>query len=306
MPPFDLTVMMYHYVRDPGDRCEAGTGIRGLGVAEFEAQLTALGQRFTLIDWPTLRAHLCQGAPLPPAACLLTFDDGLLDHYHTVFPILRARGVAGLFFALARPPGAGLTLAHKLHFLLPVLTGPGLRAALWRGLSPAQQARFEQAERGHQARIRPTTPEDAINVLKAVLQREFAPEIDPALSELFAAHIGSEAAIAHDYYLSPTQIAAMTAGGMHFGGHSRTHPWLDWISAEAGAEEIAASAAWLSGVEAGPWAFAYPYGGLSPSATAAVRAQGFAAAFTTRAHARQADPHLIGRFDGEAFDEVGL
>ena len=39
MMPFSLTAMMYHYVRDPGDEAEAGSGIPGLPVARFEAQL---------------------------------------------------------------------------------------------------------------------------------------------------------------------------------------------------------------------------------------------------------------------------
>ena len=35
--PLDLTVMMYHYVRDPGDSAEAGSGISGMSVRDFEA-----------------------------------------------------------------------------------------------------------------------------------------------------------------------------------------------------------------------------------------------------------------------------
>jgi hypothetical protein len=36
---FDLKVMMYHYVRDPGDAAEAGSGIPGMSVRAFETQL---------------------------------------------------------------------------------------------------------------------------------------------------------------------------------------------------------------------------------------------------------------------------
>ena len=59
------------------------------------------------------------------------------------------------------------------------------------------------------------------------------------------------------------QIREMAAGGMYFGGHSRSHPWFDWIDAGARRVEIKASADWIQQFEAGPWAFAYPYGGLS-------------------------------------------
>ena len=34
--PLELTTMMYHYVRDPGDAVEAGSGIPGMSVKVFE------------------------------------------------------------------------------------------------------------------------------------------------------------------------------------------------------------------------------------------------------------------------------
>src|SRR6185369_9759392 len=91
----------------------------------------------------------------------------------------------------------------------------------------------------------------------------------------------------------------MVAGGMHCGGHSRSHPWFDWIGPEALEAEIATSAEWLANVEPGPWAFAYPYGGLNRAAPAVLAAHNFAAAFSTVDQARHTDAYLVGRFDGE-------
>src|SRR5678816_4171615 len=96
--PVDLTVMMYHYVRDPGDAAEAGSGIPGLSVERLAAQLDELAQRHTFVSWPQVRGTLIGEKLLPANACLLTFDDGLRDHYLNVFPLLRARGLSGLFF----------------------------------------------------------------------------------------------------------------------------------------------------------------------------------------------------------------
>lgn len=300
MRPFDLTVVMYHYVRDPGDRCEAGTGIPGLGVAQFEAQVDRLAREHAMIAWPDLRDFLVDQKPLPASACLLTFDDGLLDHFHNVFPILHARGLSGLFFALAREDDEPLTLAHQIHFLLPVLTCQGVRDAVWNWLSPDQQERFGLAEDRYRARFNSGSPEDPTLILKSVLQRDFADEALPILSGLFERYIGDEAATARDYYLSRAQIATMVAGGMHFGGHSRSHPWFDWIGTAAQAREIAASAEWLRDIAAGPWAFAYPYGGFNARSPGLLQAHGFAAGLTTREQTAHADPYTIGRFDGES------
>lgn len=294
-PPLDLTVLMYHYVRDPGDTAEAGSRIAGLSLRVFEAQLDELTRHYQFVDWPAVRAHLLGHAPLPANAALLTFDDGVRDHYLNVFPALRARGLSGLFFALARQPGDGHPLPLKLHFLLAVLGPDGLRAALWPRLSPDQQARFTLAAAVYGQRW----PGDALNILKGCLQRELCTDIDALLSELYAVHVGDEHADAERYYLTAAQVREMAAGGMHFGGHSRRHPWFDFIGTAERQAEIAASAQWLAAVEPGPWAFAYPYGGLHPEAPAQLDAHGFAAAFTTKEHRTHTHRFYIGRYDGE-------
>ena len=297
--PFDLTVMMYHYVHDPGDEAEAGSGIPGFPVHEFEAQLDVLSLLHNFVTWPDVRMALQGGKPLPYSACLLTFDDGIRDHYYNAFRILRARKLSGLFFALDRSHDRGLVLGHKIHFLLAKLGLPGLYRAVWEMLNPEQRSLCTQAESRYQSDYSPTTGENDTNLLKAVLQRELSAEVDGLLSNLFEVHVGSETEIARNYYLNPEQIREMSAGGMYFGGHSRLHPWFDWIDAQARDDEIQASSTWLQQVESGPWAFAYPYGGFSQDSPALLRKHGFAAAFTTRAQIRHADPYFIGRLDGE-------
>jgi len=303
--PLELTVVMYHYVRDPGDAAEAGSGILGMSVRDFEAQLNELSQRHTFIAWPDLRAALQEDVTLPSSACLLTFDDGVSDHYVNVFKILHDRGLSGLFFVLDRRGSDGLILAHKIHFLLARLGLAGLHEAIWEKLNPAQRERFTQAEKRYQLKHPPISLDKQINLLKAVLQRDLSAEVDTLLGKLFEGHIGSENETARNYYLNPEQIREMAAGGMYFGGHSHSHPWFDWIDAEERAAEISASAEWLRQIEPGPWAFAYPYGGLAEDAPNLLKAYGFVAAFTTKAQLYHSDAYLIGRLDGEEIAHEG-
>jgi hypothetical protein len=303
--PLDLTVMMYHYIRDPGDEAEAGSGIPGMPVRAFEAQLDALSRQHTFITWPQLRAALVEDRRLPDSACLLTFDDGLCDHYLNVYRVLRGRNLSGLFFLLDRAEVNGMVLGHKIHFLLAKLGLAGFRAALREKLSPPLQERFTQAEARYRLKYPLTSDDNRINLLKAVLQRELSAEVDPLLGDLFELHVGSEQEIARTYYLDLEQIHEMHAGGMHFGGHSRSHPWFDWIDAGARAVEIEASSAWLQRVEPGPWAFAYPYGGLSADSPDLLQKHGFVAAFTTQTQLQHADPYFIGRLDGEELLQDG-
>jgi peptidoglycan/xylan/chitin deacetylase (PgdA/CDA1 family) len=299
MKNFSLTTLMYHYVHAPGDRAEAGSGIPGLAPERFAAQLDYFAQHYTMIAWPDLQAHLLGQRALPPNACLLTFDDGTCDHYINVLPSLHTRGLSGLFFVLARQPGDGLALGHKIHFLLARLGVAGLRAAIWEMLPPEQQLAYTHAEIYYLARGQ----ESAVDLLKSVLQRDLSIPADRILSELIAEHIGDEAQIAGEYYLTNEQIAEMQAQGMHFGGHSRSHPWFDWISPEQQADEIMASAAWLGTITPGPFPFAYPYGGYNAVSARLLSTHGFAGAFTTIRRVQQSDQFFIGRFDGEALDD---
>jgi peptidoglycan/xylan/chitin deacetylase (PgdA/CDA1 family) len=294
MKPFNLTVMMYHYVRDPGDAAEAGSGIPGLPRQIFETQLDYLMRRYTLIAWPVLCQFLLEDEPLPPAACLLTFDDGVCDHYLNVYPALQAHGLSGLFFTLARTPEEGLALGHKIHFLLAKLGLITLREEIWLRLTAEQRVQYHHAVEKYR------TQYADLAVFKAILQRDLSVEAEPILRDLFEETIGFEVEITQNYYLTPAQIAKMSAAGMYFGGHSHSHPWLDWVSSDVQGAEIKASATHLQTIEPGPWAFAYPYGGLSEALPETLKANQFAAAFTTKAQTHHTDPFYIGRLDGEA------
>jgi peptidoglycan/xylan/chitin deacetylase (PgdA/CDA1 family) len=301
MRPFSLAVIMYHYVRDPRDTAESGSGIPGMTLSRFESQLDSLMANYEMIAWPELRDFLQGGPSLPDRACLLTFDDGVRDHYLNVFPALRTRGLSGLFFSLARHPGMGLTLGHQIHFLLARLGLHKLREAFFTQLDADHQKEFNQADAKYRQVEQPGSLEGEIDVFKLVLQRDLSDIAGPVLSRLIEKYIGSEVEIAADFFLNQDQMEEMAAGKMHFGGHSRSHPWFDWIDLPSQAQEIECSARWLSTLEKGPWAFAFPYGGWNAQSPALLRTKDFIAAFTTIPQVNHSDPLQIGRYNAETF-----
>lgn len=290
----NLTVMMYHYVRDRGDAAEQGSGIPGLAKQKFSDQLDQLAREYQLVSWNDVRNALTEKQPLPERACLLTFDDGVCDHYLNVFAELKRRNITGLFFAIARENENVVPLPFKLHYLIAYLDVEQLRDAVWEGLDTAQRERYRTAE----ARYRQLWSSET-SVVKSIFQRELEDSIDPLLTELLEQHVGSQPELARRLFLSEAQIRDMRAGGMNFGGHSQTHPWFDFIDARRRAQEIRASQRWLAAVEQAPFAFAYPYGGLASDAPNLLRENNFMCAFTTRAQVAQTAPFFIGRYDGE-------
>ena len=68
--PLELTVMMYHYIRDPGDAAEAGSGISGLSVNTFESQVEELAKHHTLVTWSDVqRLYKETGTCRHPPVC---------------------------------------------------------------------------------------------------------------------------------------------------------------------------------------------------------------------------------------------
>lgn len=289
----NLTVMMYHYIRDAGDAAEAGSGIPGLPVQSFTAQVDQLAQQYEMVSWYQIRDALLEQKPLPARACLLTFDDGVCDHYLNVFPILASRNIAGLFFAIARENENVIPLPHKLHYLIAKLGLQTMRDEIFERLTETQRATFLAAEARYRLRYRSET-----DIVKGVLQRDLEPEMGPLLTALLEQHVGPEAELAR-LFLTGSQIQEMHAGGMNFGGHTRTHPWFDFIDPARRTDEIDASQTFLAEVEQAPFAFAYPYGGLADDAPSLLQRDSFRAAFTTRDGTTHTDPFYIGRFDGE-------
>ena len=90
-----ISIIMYHYVREL--RHGRYSGIKGLETEDFKRQLDFLQANFHLITVEELLAAVDEGASLPDRAALLTFDDGYIDHYTNVFPVLKERGIQGFF-----------------------------------------------------------------------------------------------------------------------------------------------------------------------------------------------------------------
>lgn len=96
-----VPILMYHYVSPlPANADEYR---RELSVAPeaFRAQMEYLFyQGYSPISMYQLDDALLSGTALPPKPVVLTFDDGYIDHFTNVFPVLREFGFTGTFFII--------------------------------------------------------------------------------------------------------------------------------------------------------------------------------------------------------------
>lgn len=96
-----VPILMYHYVDElPEDADEIRINLT-VSPSDFRAQMVYLRDNgYTPISLYTLEQALAFGEPLPAKPLVLTFDDGHIDHYTQVFPILREFGFTGTFFII--------------------------------------------------------------------------------------------------------------------------------------------------------------------------------------------------------------
>ncbi|MCB9451530.1 MAG: polysaccharide deacetylase family protein [Anaerolineaceae bacterium] len=96
-----VPILMYHYVSELPPDADAYRIDLTILPDMFRAHMQYLHDAgYTTISLDDLDNALRYGAPLPPRPIILTFDDGYVDHYAHVFPVLREFGFTGTFFVI--------------------------------------------------------------------------------------------------------------------------------------------------------------------------------------------------------------
>jgi peptidoglycan/xylan/chitin deacetylase (PgdA/CDA1 family) len=92
-PNRTLRVLMYHKVNDLWPN---PITVPTHAFAEQMAALPGLG--YVPVSLDAVRDHYVDGAPLPPGAVLITFDDGYRDNLENALPILQSHGYPAVVF----------------------------------------------------------------------------------------------------------------------------------------------------------------------------------------------------------------
>ena len=253
------TIVFYHYVRDV-ERTPF-PDIKALSVSGFAAQLDWLQTHFDVIDGPTFERAVLAGGRFDRPTALLTFDDGFVDHFEHVFPMLRSRGLGGIFFLVGSTLNERPALAnvHKTHFLLSRLGAERFAREAGASLS-AEGISVTTASSGREGIYRYDEAPDVR--IKRILNYEAPyPTADRVLSTLFDRHVGNSEAFARALYLSGDQVSEMARGGMTFGFHTESHPVLSRLSREQQRNELRHGTRMIRDLTGQQTvSFCYPYG----------------------------------------------
>lgn len=298
-----LRIVMYHYVRDLPNT--SFPRIKAMLTSDFQQQLNTLQSRYEMATLESSLAFL-QGEYVPHRdLCLLTFDDGLKDHYTDVTPLLAEAGVQGLFFVIT-----GCVQEHRVapvhmnHFLMATQDFDTYRSAFLQRLHDVAPHFVNAIDPAvAQRAYRWETPEVA--AFKYLLNFSAdASARDLVLRSLFEEEFGDEASFSQFLYFDWEEAKQMQTAGMLIGGHTHQHRPMAMLSAEELQWDLSTCQRLLQ-EHVSPqvlWPFCYPYGkrnSFNAAAMSQVKQLEFACAFSSEVGTSRpnANPFSLLRLD---------
>jgi peptidoglycan/xylan/chitin deacetylase (PgdA/CDA1 family) len=237
---------MYHFIRSKTELPNTT-----LPVKHFRRQLKYLKEKYPII---TL-GDVINGKH----GCVLTFDDGIKDHYTNAFPILKKEEIPGVFFPMTECLQHKKVLSvQKAQFLLAKLHYNEF-VVWWNEIAPDEfKIDFSKIKESSGYPF----DDEKTKKIKTFLSKTPNEKKDPILSVMFKTVFGKESAFAKKLYMNSNEIKDMVSAGMEFGIHTHTHPCLRKLTEDSQRCEIEQSKRYLERITGNPVSsIAYPYGG---------------------------------------------
>lgn len=301
----ELTVVMYHYVRDLKN--SRYPKIKGLDLEDFKRQISYLKSNYDIIKLEDVVNWYEKGIKWKgeKKACLLTFDDGYKEHFTNVLPVLLEENIQGTFFIPTQLLKENICLdVNKIHLLLATTDDKVITEEIKVWLKENKDKYllddYDVYYEEYHKMTRYDTPETAVikRLLQFVLRDEAKTELLNMLFEKYAKD--SESLVNEELYMTIDQVKTLNKLGMRVAYHTHTHQWLGQISKEEQREELKKAEEIFKemGIECN--VISYPYGSYNEETLELCKQRGISVAFTTEARVGDLSkdhPLLIPRLD---------
>lgn len=281
-----LTIVMYHYVRDLVH--SRFPKIKGLDTSLFRQQIEYLNSNYNIVTMDQVIDAVRQKSELPNNAMLLTFDDGYVDNYTFVLPILEEFKVQGSFFI----PGKTFTThqlldVNKIHYILAASDTNKLLIDLRDKMDYYRGSEFDYPsteELWNQYAVDGRFDGKEIVFIKRILQTVLPEKLrNEIVSELFKKYVGvTEDQLAYELYMTEDQIRTMKRHGMYIGCHGYDHYWLGNLSPEQMKEDVSKALEVIDEfIDNKCWVMNYPYGSYNNDVLNYIKSKGAVVGLTT-------------------------
>lgn len=298
----DLTVIMYHYVRDIKN--SRYPGIKGLETKLFKEQVEYLNKNYSPVTVQQIIEAFNGGEKLPSKAFLLTFDDAYKDHYDTVFPILYEYGIQGCFYAPVKAVTEHTVLdVNKIHFILEQCHDDirNYNTIIDELKNYLDEFRIEYKLQPFDYYFKKLANANRWDLKEVIfIKRLLQVELDETLrgiltDRLFSKYVLcdniSEEAFSRELYMNIDQMRVMVSCGMHIGAHGFNHYWLGHLPKEKQLSEIEKSLDFIRAIggDDSNWTICYPYGNYNDDTLSLLKDNGCKLGFTCEAELAETD-----------------
>ncbi len=294
----NLYIIMYHYVRNL--RNSRYPNIKGLDYVSFGNQITWLMKHFNLVRMEQVIATIKREYTLPEKAVLLTFDDGYIDNYTYVLPVLEEFGIQGSFFIPGKTFAEHKLLdVNKIHHILACADIKNLVADVTERMDYYRGSEYDYAttdELWDQYAVENRFDTKEVIFVKRILQTVLPePVRNKISSDLFKKYVDvSEEQMAHELYMSKEQIRTLKRHGMFIGIHGYDHYWLGNLSQVQMREDISKALDTMEEfIDRKCWVMNYPYGNYNKNVLAYIKAEGACIGLTTEVGISDLQVHSV-------------
>ena len=256
--------VMYHYVRDLED--SRYPLIKGLSTVDFIKQIEYLHKMYRIISMEEVIYSIDNNRTLPNNSVVLTFDDGYIDHYLNVFPVLDRLGIQGSFFIPVRPVVERIVLNdNKIQFILSSSDDSMSVINDIKNLLKKNSYIIDDFDNYYKKIAIPSSYDSGdIIFIKRMLQTELPEGIrNKIVDKLFNKYVGVEESVfSKELYVNEEQVNHMRRNNMHIGIHGYNHSWWSKIDRVQLEKEIDLSLDFISeiGMDMDNWTACYPHG----------------------------------------------
>jgi len=263
---------MYHHVRRKGEKFFPK--LVSLDFKEFTNQLDYLEKKYQIVNIEDLTNFISKKKKPKKKLCMLTFDDGYLNHYTTIYPELKRRNLQGFFF----PPSKAIIKrklmdSNKAHLLIaskvPIRKLNKELETLYYKFKIDKIIKLEFSELIKKYK-HPFGYDNAETILFKRITQHVIPEklrkkiFDSMLKKFVKI---SEKNLAKNMYITKRQAKEMLSNGMIFGNHCHDHLWLEKENEKNQQYQINQGLKFLKsiGMKLNNWIMCYPYGSYNKS-----------------------------------------
>jgi peptidoglycan/xylan/chitin deacetylase (PgdA/CDA1 family) len=257
-----IRAIMYHYVRPVDNEFPY---LKYLSIQKFEKQLDYFEKKFGFVRKEDFE-NFINNSESDCSGIVLTFDDGLKDHYDYVFPILKRRGLWGIFYISSAPLRSKKMLdVHKIHALIGKFGGIKVSNSLSGFiLDEMISNQFVQDfdEKVYVSQENDLATERVKKILNYLVSEEYKPLLINKLMRYFFSKNDEENLI-NQYYMNVQEIGELNNHGMMIGSHTDSHHVMSKLTKSQQEEEIRGSFKVLDEMidQQNLKTFCYPYGG---------------------------------------------